>query len=130
MNKLSIRLSSSKYKFYNNVNMLVFDMAGTTVNEKGIVYDKLYDTIKNFGLNISREEINKWHGSNKYEVMDHYLNKDNIKVKESIKQQLHNNLKERYFYSSSIDLIDPNIPILFNRYSRIYYKEIKDGRIY
>lgn len=50
--------------------------------------------------------------------MDHYLNKDNIKVKEYIKQQLHNNfdnnLKERYFYSSSIDLIDPNIPILFN----------------
>ena len=119
MNTIYLQLSHFKHKVYNNVRMLVFDMAGTTVNEKGIVYDTLYDTIKDFGLNISRSEINKWHGANKYEVLNHYLNKDNIKVNESVKIQLHNNfdnnLKERYFYSSSIDLIDPNIPVLFNK---------------
>lgn len=126
MNRIYLRSSSYKHKVYNNVKMLVFDMAGTTVNEKGIVYDTLYDTIKNFGLNISRSEINNWHGSNKYEVLNHYLNKDNVEVNESDKFQLHNNfdnnLKERYFYSSSIDLIDPNIPILFNK---IREKDIK-----
>tara|TARA_Y100000991_G_scaffold214469_1_gene202264 strand:- start:146 stop:847 length:702 start_codon:yes stop_codon:yes gene_type:complete len=126
MNTISLQISSSKKKIFNNVKMLVFDMAGTTINERGIVYDTLYDTIKNFGLNISRSEINKWHGSNKYEVLNHYLNKDNVKVNESIKIQLHNNfdnnLKERYFYSSSIDLIDPNIPVLFNK---IREKDIK-----
>ena len=126
MNTISLQISSSKKKIFNNVKMLVFDMAGTTINERGIVYDTLYDTIKNFGLNISRSEINKWHGSNKYEVLNHYLNKDNVKVNESIKIQLHNNfdnnLKERYFYSSSIDLIDPNIPVLFNK---INEKDIK-----
>ena len=41
MNRLSIRSLN-----YQNVKMLVFDMAGTTINEKGIVYNTLYDNMK------------------------------------------------------------------------------------
>ena len=29
-------------------------MAGNTINEKGIVYDTLYNTIKDFGLDINK----------------------------------------------------------------------------
>jgi len=42
-----------------NVQLMVFDMAGTTVNEGGLVYKTLYNTIKNFGLSIEEEEIKK-----------------------------------------------------------------------
>ena len=70
-----LRLFNIQQRNYQNVKMLVFDMAGTTVNEKGIVYDTLYSTIKNFGLDIKKEDMSKWYGSNKYEVLNHYLEK-------------------------------------------------------
>ena len=129
MNRLLLRLSNNEIKKIKNVKMLVFDMAGTTVNEKGIVYDTLYDTIKDFGLNISREDINKWHGANKYEVLNFYLQKDknkNDEIQNCIEMQLRNNfdnnLKERYLSSSNISLIDEKIPELFNN---IRCKDIK-----
>ena len=68
MNRLSIRSLN-----YQNVKMLVFDMAGTTINEKGIVYNTLYDTMKDYGLNVERYEMHMWYGANKYEVLNHYL---------------------------------------------------------
>ena len=52
MNRLSIRSLN-----YQNVKMLVFDMAGTTINEKGIVYNTLYDTMKDYGLNVEPYEM-------------------------------------------------------------------------
>ena len=129
MNTLTLRLSNYQKIIYKDIKILVFDMAGTTVNEKGIVYETLYDTMKNFGLNIKKEDISKWHGSNKYEVLNNYLtNDDNMskEIKRCIKEQLHsnfdNNLKERYFSSSNIELIDKNLPELFDN---IRMKNIK-----
>ena len=92
MNSLVLKISNQQQKLYKNVRMLVFDMAGTTVNEKGIVYDTLYDTIKSFGLNISRKEIHDWHGANKYEVLDYYLKKDgslNNETFQRVQSELH-----------------------------------------
>lgn len=37
--------------------MIIFDMAGTVVNEKGLVYDTLYNTIKAVGLNVTEENV-------------------------------------------------------------------------
>jgi phosphonatase-like hydrolase len=98
-------------------------MAGTTVNEGGIVYQTLYDTIKDYGLNINKQEINKWHGANKYEVLNYYLENDNTflnsknTIQSSMKKKLHDNfntnLKERYFSSDNIKLIDNKMPNLF-----------------
>ena len=62
-----------KTKVFSNTKLLVFDMAGTTVNERGIVYKTLYKTIKDFGIKIKKEEINDWHGFNKYEVLNYFL---------------------------------------------------------
>lgn len=129
MNSLTLGLSKYHKIVYKNVKLLVFDMAGTTVNEKGIVYQTLYDTIKNFGLKISQEEMSNWHGSNKYEVLNHYLTNDrdvSSEIKNCLKEQLHsnfdNNLKERYFNSSNIELIHPQLPELFQK---IQQKNIK-----
>ena len=120
MSNLIINVSKSQQKIYKGVKMLVFDMAGTTINEKGIVYKTLYETIKNFNLDIKEEDISKWHGANKYEVLNNYVEKDintSDELKNKLKSQLHtnfnNNLKEKYFSSSNIDLIDNRIPELF-----------------
>ena len=129
MNCLTLEISKYHKIVYNNVKLLVFDMAGTTVNENGIVYQTLYDTIKNFGLNISQKEISNWHGKNKYEVLNHFLTNDNnvsLELIDDLRGQLYsnfdNNLKERYFNSSNIELIDPELPELFQR---IQEKNIK-----
>ena len=96
-------------------------MAGTTVNEHGIVYETLYTTINNFGLNVSPDDIQKWHGLNKYEVLNNYLGKKyslNDIISKNIRQQLYtnfdSNLKNRYFDNSNITLIDTKLPALFN----------------
>ena len=109
---------------YTNVNMLVFDMAGTTVNEGGIVYKTLYKTIKEFGIPISEHEIDEWHGANKYEVLTHFLtrhitdsNNNNININ-NLKKQIHsnfdNNLKLQYSNANNLSLINPDMPRRFN----------------
>ena len=106
---------------YNNVKLLVFDIAGTTVNEHGIVYETLYTTMNNYGLSVSRNDIQKWHGANKYEVLNNYLDKkysgDDI-ISKNIRQQLHTNfdrnLKDRYFSNSDVTLINNKLPELLN----------------
>ena len=116
MNRLSIRSLN-----YQNVKMLVFDMAGTTINEKGIVYNTLYDTMKDYGLNVERYEMHMWHGANKCEVLNHYLGekyKGDDKISTDIREQLYTNfdknLKERYFSSFDMKFIDDKMPDLFN----------------
>ena len=60
---------------YSGIKMIVCDMAGTTINEGGLVYKTLYDTMKNFNLDVNRKDIDYWYGANKYEVLEHYLKK-------------------------------------------------------
>ena len=79
------------------VKLLVFDMAGTTIDEGGIVYKTLYDTIKTYNTDIQENDIKRWYGSNKYEVLDNYV-KDPVVNKDIIYQTFNDNLKERYFY--------------------------------
>ena len=121
--------------------MLVLDMAGTTINDNGIAFNTLYTTIKNYGLEIQKNELNKWHGANKYDVLNHYLEKEKFSViaasnlpieygimnnkdhiKKELQQQLYtnynNNLKQAYldpFLDPPIKLMDENIPTLFNK---------------
>ena len=108
-------------KSFKNIKMLIFDMAGTTVHENGIVYKTLYKTIKDFGIDIKENDIDDWHGVNKYEVLDNFLinNTNNIDCDEIIKNKLHknfdNNLKKEYFENDNIKLIDENLPKLFNK---------------
>ena len=117
-------------KVFKNINMLVFDMAGTTINENGLVYKILYQTIKDFGINIKQNDIDKWHSFNKYEVLDHFLinsssfnNFDDIILyKNTLHQNFNNNLNKEYFNNDSIQLIHKNLPNLFNK---IRQKNIK-----
>ena len=54
------------------VKLVVFDMAGTTVDEGGIVYTTLKKAMKDANLKFTEEAFNKWHGANKKEVVQHF----------------------------------------------------------
>eukprot|EP01084_Bolivina_argentea_P225506 381050_1 len=115
MNKLN------KFLINKNIKMLVFDMAGTVVNESGIVYETLYQTMKSNNLNVTRDDMDKWHGFNKYEVLGKQLSIDMgdaqnyQELQSKLFNDFDNNLHHNYFNTNSLKLIDNNIPELFNR---------------
>ena len=84
-------------KSYSNIKMIVFDMAGTVINEGGIVYKTLYNTIKDFGLDIEKKTFYKWNGCNKYEVLNHYLH-NNFKNNNNFR----NTTRKFFNFTSSI----------------------------
>jgi len=114
---------------------MVFDMIGTVINEGGMVYKTLLDTLYQFHVPVSENEIKRWHGTNKYEVLDYFLKRcvvknravfENGKYKLSqseigefrfLQPTLHHmynkNLKENYFSKGSTKFIDDNLPSLF-----------------
>ena len=101
------------YLKLKNVQMIVFDMAGTVINDSGIVYQTLYTTMKDFGLRVPKQDKEFWHGADKREILDQYLVDNNVMTR-PIQKDLHtkffNNLKEQYFESDQIKLIDPKLP--------------------
>ena len=49
----------SEFIINKSIKLLVCDMAGTTVNEGGIVYKTLYNTIKEYGIKKERRYYTK-----------------------------------------------------------------------
>lgn len=123
MNTISL-LGRIRTVSYSNVKMLVFDMAGTTVNEHGIVYKTMYETLSNYGLGIKPADLDKWHGVHKYEVFEHFLSNNEIfnmhndskqeMLKNDINDRFNKSLKEKYFSSDEISLIHEDLPLIFN----------------
>ena len=103
------------YLKLKNVQMIVFDMAGTVINESGIVYQTLYTTMKDFGLHVPKQDKEFWYGGDKKEILDYYLCENQIMTR-PIQKDLHtkffNNLKEQYFESDQVQLIHPKLPEL------------------
>jgi phosphonatase-like hydrolase len=109
----------SRFLLDKSVKLLVCDMAGTTVNEGGIVYKTLYNTIKGYDIYIEPDDMKNWYGVNKTEVLQHFINTDNeYKDNDAILPQMLNsfkkNLKKNYFEDKSVKLMDPGLPDLFN----------------
>ena len=102
----------------SSIKMLVCDMAGTTINENGIVYKTLYNCIKKVNDKINMKDMNKYHGYNKTEVMEYYLNQTDIidknKTFEMMKQEFTDTLEHEYKYNPEIELIHPTLPDFFN----------------
>lgn len=91
--------------------LLVCDMAGTTVNEKGIVYDTIYKTVKHLSMEITRDSIHKWHGVKKIEVLTHFANKYNGDI-EKLDKDFNDNLLDAY-QPGNIDYINSTLPDYF-----------------
>jgi phosphonatase-like hydrolase len=104
------------YQVHPHIRLIICDMAGTTVNEGGIVYKTLVQTIKRYGLEIGDNEIKYWYGVNKTEVLKYFLNRsgeDDTKLPEML-TDFKTNLKKNYFEDKTISLINPKLPHLFN----------------
>jgi phosphonatase-like hydrolase len=113
-------MSSTKFILDKSIKLMVCDMAGTTVNEGGLVYKTLFNTIKGYDIYIKEDEMKDWYGVNKTQVLQHFINRDpEYKDNEAILPQMLNSfkksLRKSYFDDGVVKLIDSNMPCLFNR---------------
>ena len=101
---------------------MVCDMAGTVINEGGLVYKTLYETLKNNNIPVKKSDINDWHGQQKQQVISDMIDKylPHEMYKDDIKNYCYDEfdvcLNDAYFGAhSSISLIDPELPNFFQR---------------
>tara|TARA_B100000575_G_C22906451_1_gene526590 strand:- start:70 stop:768 length:699 start_codon:yes stop_codon:yes gene_type:complete len=110
---------ASKLFLDKSFKLMVCDMAGTTINEKGIVYKTLFNTIKGYNIFIEKNEMEKWYGVNKTEVLRHFINsdieyKDNPKILPQMLDSFKANLLRSYSEKEALKLIHPDLPKRFN----------------
>jgi phosphoglycolate phosphatase len=101
-----------------STKMLICDMAGTTIQEKGIVYNSLYKTIRLVYPELKKEDIKEFGGAKKREVIKYFVNKRKMDSPEVVINNLDSEfnyfLKKEYQENPSVKLIDPNLPNFFN----------------
>jgi len=56
----------------DNIDLIVCDMAGTTVQEGGLVYKVLRESMLEDGLKVTEEQMHEWHGAKKESVIAHF----------------------------------------------------------
>ena len=85
MKVLIINYLNKKKHIYNkkmfglrSTKMIIFDMAGTTIQEKGIVYNSLFNTIKLIKPDLLRSDISRFAGYNKNEVIKYYIDQQRM----------------------------------------------------
>ncbi len=97
-------------------------MAGTVINEGGLVYKTLYETLKKNNIPVKESDMNDWHGQQKLQVISNMI--DKYLPHEIHKGEIENycydefdvNLDDAYFGKHSrIALIDPELPNFFQR---------------
>ena len=92
-----------KNRVYSHLKLLVFDMSGTIINDGGIVYQTLSQTLNNNGISVALDEIPRWYGLSNRELVRHYV-KD-----EKLVSQFNKNLMERCLFGDEIRLIEKDI---------------------
>ena len=101
-----------------STKMLICDMAGTTIQEKGIVYNSLYKTIKLVYPNLQKKDIKQFGGAKKREVIKFFVNQKKLDSPEVIINNLDSEfncfLKKEYEENPAVQLINPNLPSFFN----------------
>lgn len=106
----------SKPVLYPEIKMIVCDMAGTVINENGIIYDTIYNCLLDKQLDVSKNDIPRWYGMKKEEVIKDIVHKNFYrndlanKLSNDIHKDLIKKLEEQYFTSSKITLIHPTLP--------------------
>jgi phosphonatase-like hydrolase len=103
-----------------NIKLLVCDMAGTTVNEKGIIYKTLKNTLNNMGFKVKNEQVRNWYGKDKSEVLRTHISqntagKDIEKLVKQAEKNLLEELEETYFKDNNVSLMDYNLLIFFEK---------------
>ena len=110
--------------FMPRVRMFVFDMAGTTVNEKGLVYKTLKDTFREFNIRIPDDDFVRYYGMQKTQVISEVVDmiptvpeENKVKIYDKFKI----NLKENYKIDGNIEPMDGS----FELFKFLRNKDIK-----
>jgi len=61
-----------------NIDLMVCDMAGTTVQEGGLVYKVLQLSMREHGLEVPDEAMEPWHGAKKEAVIEHFARQSGV----------------------------------------------------
>mgnify|MGYP006189600709 FL=1 len=92
-----------------NYSLVVFDIAGTTVRDKGNIAEAFIDAMKEYGFTIPAEEVNKVMGWRKKDAIRLLLDKFNTVIDENtdvLIEQIHDAFIRKMisFYESDEDL--------------------------
>lgn len=117
-NLIPRRTSFSSPNLYTlGLDLIVFDCAGTVVDEGALVYQTLIKVLESDNVPVDLHEFDAWHGANKVEAIRHFVTKHESKENESRVQALYaqfvSSIDAAYFNpNSSIKVMDGAIPIL------------------
>ena len=93
------------------IKLIVCDMAGTTVEEHGIVYKTLREAMIAHGLAVSEAEMHPWHGAAKGAVTAHFLEREpglGVTAKE-VDHTFEEMVTKAYSVTGATDLICPDL---------------------
>lgn len=100
-----------------NIDLLVSDMAGTVVNEGGVVYQTLQRVMIEDGLDVPDEAMHPWHGAKKEAVIEHFAQAQGTRPEDMEARivKLSDNflaaIEDSYFSdNSSVTFIHPELP--------------------
>ena len=111
---------SRRFVLDKSVRLLVCDMIGTTVNDHGIIYRTLFDTIRGYDMYVNEEDMRKWHGIKKSQVIAHYISKDvEYKDNDAIMPQVIHSFKKKLMENyldekNKVSLMNSELPNLLN----------------
>jgi len=99
-----------------DIDLMVCDMAGTTVEEGGQVYETLQEVMVADGLVVSNEAMHPWHGAKKEAVIAHFAHETtpahelNARINR-IGDAFLETVKTKYFDADSkVTFIRPDLP--------------------
>ncbi len=117
--------------FRRNITFLVCDMAGTVINENGIIYNSLEKVLKNMGCNVTLDMKESWYGQEKKKVLvDTLYDLDSKSISDrnlkyllgKAEHELEEELNKNYFENGEIEVIDPSI---FDFFSNLRINGVK-----
>ena len=92
------------------IDLIVFDIAGTTLNDKGfIVAESFTNALKKNGFDFTKEEINSVMGYRKIEAITMMLNSHNVDASPTLIEIIHNDFLENincYYEENNIQEVD------------------------
>lgn len=100
------------------IKLVIFDMAGTTVNEGGIIYDAIYKILHNMGYNPNESDKESWYGKDKREALRKCIEKKHrSKVDIDIltdvaEKNLTTELENMYFKKNNLSLMPDTINVI------------------
>merc|ERR1719272_2884792 len=71
-------IANASQNLLQNIDLMVCDMAGTVVNEGGLVYKILQKSIEDAGLKGDAAEFHGWHGAKKEAVIEHFARQNGV----------------------------------------------------